>query len=85
MCLRAYVPVYPASSLTELTAVDAALKSMELQVQAIKDRLRDEIRAIPKAKVIVEASLRQRKRLEALSGYVPSSRGFEVTPAADYV
>ncbi|KAI4302799.1 hypothetical protein MLD38_038503 [Melastoma candidum] len=76
--------MYPASSLAELKAVDSALKSMESQVQAIKDRLRDEIQAIPKAKVIVEASLRQQKRLEALSGYVPSSHGFEVTPAMDY-
>lgn len=44
--------VYPASSITDLTAVDASLKAMELQVQAIKDRLRDEIEAIPKAKVV---------------------------------
>jgi hypothetical protein len=32
--------------------VDAALKAMELQVQAIKDRLREETLAIPKAKVL---------------------------------
>uniref|UniRef100_A0A6N2MUI2 Spindle and kinetochore-associated protein 2 n=1 Tax=Salix viminalis TaxID=40686 RepID=A0A6N2MUI2_SALVM len=31
--------MYPASSVTDLKAVDAALKTMELQVQAIKDRL----------------------------------------------
>ena len=43
--------VYPASSVTDLTAVDAAVKAMELQVQAIKDRVRDETLAIPKAKV----------------------------------
>lgn len=43
--------VYPASSVTDLSAVDAAVKAMELQVQAIKDRLRDETLAIPKAKV----------------------------------
>lgn len=44
--------MYPASSITDLSAVDASLKAMELQVQAIKDRLRDEIEAIPKAKVV---------------------------------
>jgi hypothetical protein len=44
--------VYPASStVADLSAVDAAVKAMELQVQAIKDRLREEIQAIPKAKV----------------------------------
>ena len=44
--------VYPASSVTDLKAVDAALKATELQVQAIKDRLREETLAIPKAKVL---------------------------------
>lgn len=44
--------VYPASSVTDLSAVDAVVKAMELQVQAIKDRLRDETLAIPKAKVL---------------------------------
>lgn len=43
--------VYPASSVTDLSAVDAAVKAMEVQVQAIKDRVRDETLAIPKAKV----------------------------------
>lgn len=46
-----YSTVYPASSITDLSAVDASLKAMELQVQAIKDRLREEAEAIPKAKV----------------------------------
>ena len=45
--------VYPASSVTDLSAVDAAVKAMELQVQAIKDRLREESQAIPKAKVVI--------------------------------
>jgi hypothetical protein len=43
--------VYPATSITDLSAVDVALKAMELQLQAIKDRLREETLAIPKAKV----------------------------------
>lgn len=55
--------MYPASSVTDLKAVDAALKAMELQVQAIKDRLREETLAIPKAKKLIEASLRQQKKI----------------------
>ncbi|KAF8020452.1 hypothetical protein BT93_G1000 [Corymbia citriodora subsp. variegata] len=64
--------MYPASSITDLSAVDAALRAMELQVQAIKDRLRDEAEAIPKAKRLIEASLRQKKKLQSLSIHVPS-------------
>lgn len=44
--------MYPASSIADLLAVDAAVSAMELQVQSIKDRFRDEIEAIPKTKVI---------------------------------
>lgn len=44
--------MYPASSVVDLSAVDAAVKTLELQIQAIKDRLREETEAIPKAKVI---------------------------------
>ncbi|XP_038708760.1 spindle and kinetochore-associated protein 1 homolog isoform X2 [Tripterygium wilfordii] len=55
--------MYPASSVTDLSAVDAALKAMELQVQAIKDRLLEEAKAIPKAK---------QKKLQNMSSYVPS-------------
>lgn len=47
--------VYPGSSIADLSAVDAALKAMELQVQSIKDRLREETEAVPKAKVSVPA------------------------------
>lgn len=43
--------VYPASSIADLSAVDTSLKAMEVQVQAIKDKLREETLAIPKAKV----------------------------------
>ena len=49
--------MYPASSITDLSAVDAALKAMELQIQAIKDRLREEFQAIPKAKVLFALSI----------------------------
>ncbi|EOX96288.1 Spindle and kinetochore-associated protein 1 isoform 1 [Theobroma cacao] len=64
--------MYPASSVTDLSAIDAALKGMELQVQAIKDRLREETEAIPKAKKLIAASLRQQKKLQSMSVYVPS-------------
>ncbi|XP_021807317.1 spindle and kinetochore-associated protein 1 homolog [Prunus avium] len=64
--------MYPASSVTDLSAVDAAVKAMELQVQAIKDRLRDETLAIPKAKKLIDAAVKQQKKLQDLSIYVPS-------------
>ncbi|GFZ00768.1 hypothetical protein Acr_14g0004030 [Actinidia rufa] len=64
--------MYPASSVTDLSAVDVALKAMELQVQKIKDRLREETEAVPKAKKLIEASLRQQKKLESMSAHVPS-------------
>ncbi|KAK9273550.1 hypothetical protein L1049_018360 [Liquidambar formosana] len=64
--------MYPASSITDLSAVDASLKAMELQVQAIKDRLREETEAIPKAKKLIDASLRQQKKLQSMSVHVPA-------------
>ncbi|KAL6289977.1 hypothetical protein ACE6H2_007487 [Prunus campanulata] len=45
---------------------------MELQVQAIKDRLRDETLAIPKAKKLIDAAVKQQKKLQDLSIYAPS-------------
>ncbi|CAA0842688.1 Spindle and kinetochore-associated protein 1 homolog [Striga hermonthica] len=65
--------MYPASSISDLSAIDAALKGMELQVQNIKNRLRDEARAVPKAKKLIEAAMVQRKKLESVSAFVPSS------------
>ncbi|KAK8654579.1 hypothetical protein V6N13_128538 [Hibiscus sabdariffa] len=64
--------VYPASSVTDLSAIDAALKGMELQVKAIKDRLHEEAEAIPKAKKLIAKSLQQQKKLQSMSAYVPS-------------
>jgi hypothetical protein len=49
--------VYPATSITDLSAVDSALKALELQLQAIKERLLEETLAIPKAKVPLSLSL----------------------------
>ncbi|CAG7866080.1 unnamed protein product [Brassica rapa] len=64
--------MYPASSVPDLTAIDTALSSMELQVQSIKDRLREETEAIPKAKKLIEASLKQQGKLQKMSVYAPS-------------
>ncbi|XP_073040819.1 LOW QUALITY PROTEIN: SKA complex subunit 1 homolog [Primulina eburnea] len=64
--------MYPASSISDLSGIDAALKGMELQVHNIKDRLRDEAQAIPKAKKLIEAALRQQKKLESVSACIPS-------------
>ncbi|XP_057982306.1 spindle and kinetochore-associated protein 1 homolog [Malania oleifera] len=64
--------MYLASSISDLLAMYAALKAMELQVQAIKDHLREETRAIPKAKKLMDASLRKQKILQSMSLHVPS-------------
>lgn len=63
--------MYPASSVADLSAVDTAVKAMELQIQQIRDRLREEREAIPKAKKLIEASLRQQKKLQKMSVHVP--------------
>lgn len=64
--------MYPASSIADLSAVDTSLKAMEVQVQAIKDKLREETLAIPKAKKLIEASLQQQKKLQNMSAYCPA-------------
>ncbi|KAD4982551.1 hypothetical protein E3N88_19222 [Mikania micrantha] len=64
--------MYPASSITDLSAVDATLKAMELQLQKIKDRLREETLAIPKAKKLIQASLQQQQKLQTMTAFVPS-------------
>ncbi|GFP80885.1 spindle and kinetochore-associated protein 1 homolog [Phtheirospermum japonicum] len=65
--------MYPATSISDLSAIDVALQGMELQVQNIKDRLRDDARAIPKAKKLIEAALHQQKKLESISAFLPAS------------
>ncbi|CAI9279406.1 unnamed protein product [Lactuca saligna] len=64
--------MYPASSITDLSAVDTTLKAMEHQLQQIKDRLREETLAIPKAKKLIKASLQQQQKLQSMSVYAPS-------------
>ncbi|KAI3719210.1 hypothetical protein L6452_20105 [Arctium lappa] len=64
--------MYHASSITDLSAVDTTLKAMELQLQQIKDRLREETLAVPKAKKLIQASLQQQQKLQSMSAYAPS-------------
>nr|KAJ0213569.1 hypothetical protein LSAT_V11C400174580 [Lactuca sativa] len=71
-CFYSVWLVYPASSITDLTAVDTTLKAMEHQLQQIKDRLREETLAIPKAKKLIKASLQQQQKLQSMSVYAPS-------------
>ncbi|QCE03039.1 Spindle and kinetochore-associated protein 1 [Vigna unguiculata] len=80
--------MYPASSIADLSAVDAAVSAMELQVKAIKDRLREETQAIPKTKALsshssfiklIDASLRQQRKLQNMSLHVPSQMADRVT------
>ncbi|KAK9749235.1 hypothetical protein RND81_02G111700 [Saponaria officinalis] len=73
--------MYPASSVADLSAVDAAVKVMEVQVQSIKDRLREEALAIPKAKRLIEASLKQQKKLQEMSLHVPSHLPSKTLPS----
>ncbi|KAG5060657.1 hypothetical protein JHK87_001686 [Glycine soja] len=101
--------MYPASGVEDLSAVDAAVSAMELQVKAIKDRLREEALAIPKTKArsshalylirgtlygahlgnqwmgvahvikLIDASLRQQKKLQNMSLHVPYQMADKVT------
>ncbi|OIT07842.1 PREDICTED: spindle and kinetochore-associated protein 1 homolog [Nicotiana attenuata] len=71
--------MYPASSISDLSAVDSALTALELQLHKIKIRMREETEAIPKAKKLIEASLRQQKKLQKLSAVVPSYVPHRVT------
>ncbi|XP_031263289.1 spindle and kinetochore-associated protein 1 homolog [Pistacia vera] len=59
--------------ITELQElVIAQVKAMELQIQALKDRLNNETNAIPKAKRLIDASLRQQKILKNMFVHVSS-------------
>uniref|UniRef100_A0A3Q7GLV9 SKA complex subunit 1 homolog n=1 Tax=Solanum lycopersicum TaxID=4081 RepID=A0A3Q7GLV9_SOLLC len=93
--------MYPASSVSDLSAIDSALKVLELQLHKIKIRMREETEAIPKAKgahssvfmvqlvfgkssvKLIEASLRQQKKLQNLSSVVPSYVPDRVTKTTD--
>ncbi|KAJ4954502.1 hypothetical protein NE237_011285 [Protea cynaroides] len=64
--------MYPATTISDLSAMDTTVKAMEFQIQAIKDRLREETEAIPKAKKLIDMSLRQQKKLQHMFAHMPS-------------
>ncbi|KQK16227.1 spindle and kinetochore-associated protein 1 homolog [Brachypodium distachyon] len=64
--------MYPATAVTDLAAVDSSVKAMEVQVQDIRRRLQEELDAIPKAKKLVEKSLKQQKKLQHMLANMPS-------------
>ncbi|CAL9156563.1 unnamed protein product [Musa hybrid cultivar] len=65
--------MYPSTSMSDLSAVDATLKTMESQIQAIKDRLQEERNAIPKAKKLIDLSQRQQRKLQHMLAHMPPS------------
>ncbi|XP_072960749.1 SKA complex subunit 1 homolog isoform X1 [Typha angustifolia] len=64
--------MYPTTSIPDLSAVDSTLKTMETQIQAIRDRLQEERSAIPKAKRLMEQSRRQQRKLQHMLIHMPS-------------
>ncbi|XP_068650955.1 spindle and kinetochore-associated protein 1 homolog [Aristolochia californica] len=64
--------MYPPAAVTDLSAIDTAVRTLEYQIQAIKDRVQEEMEAIPKAKKLIELSTRQQKKLEHMIAYLPS-------------
>ncbi|CAM0908788.1 unnamed protein product [Alopecurus aequalis] len=74
--------MYPATAATDLSAVDASVTAMEAQVQAIRRRLQEELHAIPKAKKLVEKSLKQQQKLQHMLANMPSGmrEGVVATP-----
>lgn len=63
--------MYPATSIHDLSDVDSTLKAMELQIQSIRERLQEERNAIPKAKKIIELSMRQQRKLQHMLDHIP--------------
>ncbi|WOL07051.1 spindle and kinetochore-associated protein [Canna indica] len=63
--------MYPTTSKPDLLAIDTTLKTMESQIQAIKDRLQEERNAIPKAKKLIEHSQRQQRKLQHMLSHMP--------------
>ncbi|XP_037476978.1 spindle and kinetochore-associated protein 1 homolog isoform X1 [Triticum dicoccoides] len=63
--------MYPATAVTDLTTVDTWVTAMEAQVQAIRRRLQEELDAIPKAKKLVEKSLKQQQKLQHMLANMP--------------
>lgn len=54
-----FVPltVHPPTAMPDLAAIDSAVSTLEYQMEKIKERVRDDMEAIPKAKVLLSFSL----------------------------
>ncbi|KAJ1694737.1 hypothetical protein LUZ63_011435 [Rhynchospora breviuscula] len=64
--------MYAPTSVPDLASVDTTLTAMESQIDAIRNRLYEERRAIPKAKRLIEQSEKQQKMLEHMLTHMPS-------------
>ncbi|PUZ72062.1 hypothetical protein GQ55_2G363000 [Panicum hallii var. hallii] len=64
--------MFPATALPDLASVNASVTAMESRVQDIRRRLQEELDAIPKAKKLIELSLKQQEKLQHMLANVPS-------------
>uniref|UniRef100_A0A0E0EB83 SKA complex subunit 1 homolog n=2 Tax=Oryza TaxID=4527 RepID=A0A0E0EB83_9ORYZ len=64
--------MYPATAIPDLAAVDVSLTAMEAQLQAVRRRLQEEREAFPKAKKLVQQSLKQQRRLQLMLANMPT-------------
>ncbi|KAG2636961.1 spindle and kinetochore-associated protein 1 homolog [Panicum virgatum] len=64
--------MFPATALPDLASVDASVTAMESRVQDIRRCLQEELDAIPKAKKLIERSLKQQEKLQHMLTNVPS-------------
>ncbi|CAL5086705.1 unnamed protein product [Urochloa decumbens] len=64
--------MFPATALPDLKSVDASVTAMETQVQDIRRHLQEEFDAIPKAKKLIEQSLKQQEKLQHMLANLPS-------------
>ncbi|KAF8759180.1 hypothetical protein HU200_010207 [Digitaria exilis] len=64
--------VFPATALPDLASVDASVTAMESQVQDIRRHLQEELDAIPKAKKLIQRSLKQQEKLQHMLANLPS-------------
>ncbi|KAF8700810.1 hypothetical protein HU200_034170 [Digitaria exilis] len=64
--------MFPATALPDLASVDASVTAMESQVQDIRRHLQEELDAIPKAKKLIQRSLKQQEKLQHMLANLPS-------------
>ncbi|CAL5062756.1 unnamed protein product [Urochloa decumbens] len=64
--------MFPATGVPDLKSVDASVTAMESQVQDIRRCLQEELDAIPKAKKLIEWSLKQQEKLQHMLANLPS-------------